>query len=82
MTRIVMVGEGMLELAADSSTGSWKLGYGGDTLNTAVHLARFCRQVAAATALGADPFSEGLRATWAAEGSAEASNETRATPSA
>jgi 2-dehydro-3-deoxygluconokinase len=35
---IVLIGEAMLEL---SRTGEdWRLGYGGDTLNTAIHLAR------------------------------------------
>ena len=44
------------------------LGYGGDTLNTAIHLARFGRSVSYATALGTDEFSDDLRAAWAAEG--------------
>ena len=37
MTRIVCCGEGMLELARRGSR--WDLSYGGDTLNTAIHLA-------------------------------------------
>jgi 2-dehydro-3-deoxygluconokinase len=66
MARIVVIGEGMLEL---SRVGAhWQLGHGGDTLNTAIHLARFGCDVAYATALGADGFSDTLRAAWAAEG--------------
>jgi 2-dehydro-3-deoxygluconokinase len=55
----------MLELSQD---GEWKLGYGGDTLNTAIHLARLGHDVAYLTALGKDPFSGGLRERWEAEG--------------
>ena len=79
MARIICVGEGMLELSqaagADSEHGAepgWRLGYGGDTLNTAIHLARAGNgqrhDVRYLTALGADPFSARLRAQWQAEG--------------
>lgn len=64
---IVLVGEGMLELSARDS-GLWKLGYGGDTLNTAIHLARIGQRVAFASALGNDAFSADLRAQWQTEG--------------
>jgi 2-dehydro-3-deoxygluconokinase len=64
--RIVVVGEGMLELARDG--GGWRLGYGGDTLNTAIHLARFGYATGFLTALGADDFSADLRRDWTAEG--------------
>lgn len=66
MARIVCIGEGMLELSRDGTR--WKLGHGGDTLNTAIHLARVGHDVAYLTALGSDPFSEDLRAQWRAEG--------------
>lgn len=69
--RIVLVGEGMLELsraAADQAPDEWRLGYGGDTLNTAIHLARGGDRVAYMTALGSDPFSDTLRAEWQGEG--------------
>lgn len=66
MARIVCIGEGMLELSRRES--DWKLGYGGDTLNTAIHLARAGHDVAYLTALGTDPFSQDLKARWAAEG--------------
>ncbi|WP_240309359.1 MULTISPECIES: sugar kinase [Sphingomonas] len=68
MSRIVIVGEGMLELARAPSGGGWQLGHGGDTLNTAIHLARLGRPVAFMTALGKDRFSDELRAAWQAEG--------------
>lgn len=66
MTRAVFVGEAMLELSQDGS--NWRLGYGGDTLNTAIHLARAGVKTAYLTALGTDPFSADLKARWAAEG--------------
>ena len=64
--RICVIGEGMLELSR--SGDGWRLGYGGDTLNTAIHLARYGHGVAFLTALGDDPFSADLRRDWAAEG--------------
>lgn len=67
----VLVGEAMLELSQDGSSqggSGWHLAYGGDTLNTAIHLARNGLDVAYLTALGTDPFSEDLKARWRAEG--------------
>lgn len=64
--RAVLVGEAMLELSQDGS--GWRLGYGGDTLNTAIHLARSGIDAAYLTALGTDPFSNDLKGRWAAEG--------------
>ena len=66
MTKIVVAGEGMIELSGDHASG-WRLGYGGDTLNTAIHLARLGRDVAYLTALGDDPFSDDLRRALNAE---------------
>ena len=66
MTTAVFVGEAMLELSQDGS--NWRLAYGGDTLNTAIHLARAGVDTAYLTALGTDPFSADLKAQWAAEG--------------
>lgn len=66
MARVVIVGEGMLELTGDGA--QWRLGYGGDTLNTAIHLARLGHEVAYFTALGRDPQSARLRANWREEG--------------
>ena len=68
--RLVAVGECMIELR---STGAQTMvrGYGGDTLNTAVYLARLAGphyQVGYATALGAqDPYSDEMLAAWQAE---------------
>ena len=64
--RVIVVGEGMVELSRAGD--AWRAGYGGDTLNTAVHLARLGRCVAFATALGMDSFSLELRAACLAEG--------------
>lgn len=44
------------------------MGYGGDTLNTAIHMARAGIDTAYLTALGSDPMSRSLKANWAAEG--------------
>ncbi|MYL98527.1 sugar kinase [Novosphingobium sp. FGD1] len=66
MARVVCLGEAMVELSAAS--GAWNVGFGGDTLNTAVHLARAGHDVAYMTALGPDPFSTSLRDSWAQEG--------------
>lgn len=64
--KIVLIGEAMLELVRRG--GSWQLGYGGDTLNTAIHLARLGHDVAYLTALGSDPFSADLLHRWREEG--------------
>ena len=65
--RFVLVGEGMLELSA--TTGDlWNLRYGGDTLNTAIHLARLEADVAFGSALGDDRFGHELRERWTGEG--------------
>lgn len=66
MTRAVFVGEAMLELSQHGA--DWRLDYGGDTLNTAIHLARSGVDTAYLTALGTDPFSTDLTARWAREG--------------
>lgn len=64
--QIVCLGEGMLELTG--ADDSFRLGHGGDTLNTAIHLARAGHDVAFFSALGTDPFSARLRAAWVNEG--------------
>ena len=56
----------MLELARKGE--DWQLGYGGDTLNTAIHLARKGHDTAYFTAVGIDPLSQDLKSQWAAEG--------------
>jgi 2-dehydro-3-deoxygluconokinase len=66
MTRIVFIGEAMIELSDNGELS--RAGYGGDTLNTAIHLARLGHDVAYLTALGSDALSADLKAKWAAEG--------------
>jgi 2-dehydro-3-deoxygluconokinase len=65
--RIVAIGEGMLELSGDFG-GAARLAYGGDTLNTAVYLARLGCAPAYLTALGLDPWSQDMRLAWEREG--------------
>ena len=66
MASIVLCGEAMLELSRDGS--GWRLGFGGDTLNTAIHLARAGHDTAYLTAIGSEPLSAGLVPQWRAEG--------------
>lgn len=63
----ILVGEAMLELSAGGG-GLWHLAYGGDTLNTAVHLARLGCRASFASAIGSDALSADLPARWQAEG--------------
>lgn len=63
---VVCCGEAMVEL--HRAGDGWKVGHGGDTLNTAIHLARAGLRTAYLTALGGDPFSAGLRAGCEREG--------------
>ena len=67
MAQAVSVGEVMVELARGPD-GRFALGYGGDTFNTAVYLARLGVDTAYATALGEDPYSDGIIARAADEG--------------
>jgi 2-dehydro-3-deoxygluconokinase len=56
----------MVELSARQ--GRWDVHYGGDTLNTALHLTRLGFDVAYLTALGNDPFAGAMRQAWGREG--------------
>jgi 2-dehydro-3-deoxygluconokinase len=67
MAQAVSVGEVMVELARGPD-GHFSLGYGGDTYNTAVYLARLGIDTAYATALGEDPYSESILARATDEG--------------
>jgi 2-dehydro-3-deoxygluconokinase len=67
MARAVSIGEVMVELARGPD-GRFALGFGGDTFNTAVYLARLGVDTAYATALGEDPYSDGIIARTADEG--------------
>ena len=65
-SRVVSVGEVMIEIARGEDRVL--LGCGGDTFNTAVYLARAGIEVAFATALGDDPYSDRILALAGAEG--------------
>lgn len=69
--RVVAIGECMIELS-EAGPGLLRQSFGGDTLNTAVYLARLAQQhfdVSYATAVGrGDGYSEAMTASWEAEG--------------
>ena len=72
--KIAAIGECMIELSARPD-GGMALAYGGDTLNTAVYLARLCNagggggiSIDYLTALGDDPYSDEMVAFWQREG--------------
>ena len=65
--RVISIGEVMIEMARGND-GRFAMGCGGDTFNTAVYLARAGIDVAYATALGDDPYSEGIVSMARAEG--------------
>ncbi len=67
MTPVACIGECMIELK-QAEGGLFSRGYGGDTLNTAVYLARLGAGVDYLTALGDDALSAEMIAGWAAEG--------------
>jgi 2-dehydro-3-deoxygluconokinase len=67
MTKVASLGECMIELT-QAGAGLYARGYGGDTLNTAVYLARLGVDVDYITARGDDPISGEMLAGWAAEG--------------
>jgi 2-dehydro-3-deoxygluconokinase len=67
MTRVACIGECMIELK-QADRGLFSRGYGGDTLNTAVYLARLGADADYITALGDDSLSDEMVAGWAAEG--------------
>jgi 2-dehydro-3-deoxygluconokinase len=67
MTKVASIGECMIELKPGAG-GLYSRGYGGDTLNTSVYLARLGVSVDYITALGDDPLSDEMVAGWKAEG--------------
>ncbi|MGL6312850.1 sugar kinase [Vibrio sp. WXL103] len=70
MKRIAILGECMIELNGEPF-GSMTQSYGGDSLNTAVYMARTAGsdlQVQYVSALGADSVSEGMKKRWQSEG--------------
>jgi 2-dehydro-3-deoxygluconokinase len=67
MTQVACIGECMIELK-QAEGGLFSRGYGGDTLNTSVYLARLGVEVDYITALGDDSLSDEMIAGWKAEG--------------
>ena len=67
MSKVACIGECMVELK-QADGGLFSRGYGGDTLNTAVYLARLGVGVDYVTALGEDALSDEMIAGWAVEG--------------
>jgi 2-dehydro-3-deoxygluconokinase len=65
--RVACIGECMIELS-ELDDGRLSRTYGGDTLNTAVYLARLGVAVDYCTVLGDDPFSDAMLEGWRAEG--------------
>lgn len=65
--RVACIGECMIEFSA-AREGLFARGFGGDTLNTAVYLARLGIDTSYVTALGDDAQSEAMLAAWRAEG--------------
>ncbi len=68
-SRIASIGECMIELSATAEAPELRrLGFGGDTLNTATYLARLGVAVDYVTALGDDGYSARMLAGWRSEG--------------
>ncbi len=68
--RIIVIGECMVELSGDAAKG-WRLGFGGDTLNTSVYLARLLggrARISYMTRVGGDPYGTHMLQSWAEEG--------------
>ncbi len=65
--RVACIGECMIELREEAD-GRYVRGFGGDTLNTAVYLARLGVSVDYVTALGEDAWSFEMAAAWRKEG--------------
>jgi 2-dehydro-3-deoxygluconokinase len=67
MKRMACIGECMVELS-EHPDGTLTRSFGGDTLNTALYLARLGIAVDYVSALGADPFSDDMVQAWQTEG--------------
>ncbi len=69
--RVAAIGECMLELSAapgDPAASALRMGFGGDTLNTAIYLSRLGVQADYVTALGDDNLSQWMLESWQREG--------------
>ncbi|MFC1233851.1 sugar kinase [Vibrio sp. F74] len=70
MKKIAIIGECMIELNGKPFGDMWQT-FGGDSLNSAVYLARAAKQhiqINYVTAMGIDPLSEGMVHRWQEEG--------------
>jgi len=68
---VAAIGECMVEVAVAPDGRQAQVGFGGDTLNSAVYLARSaagCCRVSYVTALGVDPLSDAMCLRWEREG--------------
>ncbi|WP_306305873.1 sugar kinase [Paraglaciecola chathamensis] len=65
--RLAVIGECMVELS-NCESSAYLLGYGGDTLNTAIYFARCDGEVEYITALSDDIFSSKMLESWRSEG--------------
>lgn len=67
IVKVAVLGECMVELSQQAED-QFKLGFGGDTLNTAVYLCRCNGQADYFTVLGDDLYSKGMLEAWQNEG--------------
>lgn len=71
MKQIAVIGECMVELGLSNQSDTARLGFGGDTLNTAIYLSRCLpdgfAQTSYVTALGDDPFAQDMLVAWRQE---------------
>lgn len=65
--KVASLGECMIEFS-QGDNGAFRRGFGGDTLNTALYLARLGVDISYVTALGDDAQSEAMLAAWRSEG--------------
>jgi 2-dehydro-3-deoxygluconokinase len=73
--KVAVIGECMLEVSSmgagrDQSSLPAGLSFGGDTLNTAIYLARLGADVDYVSALGDDDMSSWMLSQWRSEGAA------------
>jgi 2-dehydro-3-deoxygluconokinase len=66
MNRVLTIGECMVQLR-EEKRGVFRQGFGGDTLNTAIYLARLGVNTSFLSALGDDEWSNEMLAVWQAE---------------
>ena len=65
--KVASIGECMIEFS-QTADGTFRRGFGGDTLNTALYLSRLGVDASYVTALGDDALSDAMLASWQGEG--------------